>query len=760
MALCTTCKAQDFCIRGIRAMMISIGMMTGAIYLHMWSFSASISETLWPQNTSDLEFSTRQVSRVQFQYQLCHGLTNQRLQLIDGILVALFLGAQVVLPEKMQWNGAQFMDVSDVNMQPLSRIWNMPRLKRQVQDLYTEFWCRRKELASNVWCATLPAAAIVFDPNQSASFEAVRMHLDQWTPERLLKKGQELWRNSTDRSWSELAPSQVLRIVEPCEFWFKTKVTEDSEMWHWFWAISNALDFSGEVVSTSEQLKRLMYGGFGHAAFQKAKSLGYSNLRNGSYHVVHLRAEEDWKRHCALWTSWAGKRDNCMNNTFEIGNVLLSEGITPSVPIYLATGLSTTELQHLRESGSLPNLFDIYTVVTKDMLNISQAPLVDDRHREYWAAVDFVISQDAETFIGNSVSTFSAFLLEMRRIRNQSSLHYNGGKVPLEEINLLRPKKLTLVSPIRPAIKWVFTLGDVKPFDSVYNATMVSVQSAQAKTALVPICVTAANPYSDLVVLLVSMGVRVIYHKPAWRATVDSVVGAWNADVEKLERLHKWPADPKKVADRVLRIDIPLLGILDQFVLYTDTDVIFTGPVTWQDLIGEKADSLIATLERKMLGRGLFKQYAKPGHFGVPQFYAVSGEKNQNSAKDADTGVMLMNLPALRNTYKAFENFLFSDDHLLRGQADPAGYLKFYVDSNGQSMSAILPFNLNWKPFWKPNRNAQIVQFYGPKCDTDILPFLQDGTVHFEPYRKMLTRCAEGNCEQLCREYHAVLAPG
>ena len=44
----------------------------------------------------------------------------------------------------------------------------------------------------------------------------------------------------------------------------------------------------------------------------------------------------------------------------------------------------------------------------------------------------------------------------------------------------------------------------------------VAVLSAQAKTSLIPVCVTTEDPRSELSVWLVSRGVRVIFHSPVW----------------------------------------------------------------------------------------------------------------------------------------------------------------------------------------------------------------------------------------------------
>ena len=71
----------------------------------------------------------------QFKFHICNGLTNQKLQLLDGALAGLFLGAQIVLPETIVLNGAQFVSVTDQNRQPLDHIFNMTRFETMIQQV-------------------------------------------------------------------------------------------------------------------------------------------------------------------------------------------------------------------------------------------------------------------------------------------------------------------------------------------------------------------------------------------------------------------------------------------------------------------------------------------------------------------------------------------------------------------------------------------------------------------------------------------------
>lgn len=58
-----------------------------------------------------------------------------------------------------------------------------------------------------------------------------------------------------------------------------------------------------------------------------------------------------------------------MSNTFQIGNVLLLEGVNPALPVYLVTELSAEKMQELKKDQNFTNFFQVYTVVTKDMFS-------------------------------------------------------------------------------------------------------------------------------------------------------------------------------------------------------------------------------------------------------------------------------------------------------------------------------------------------------------------------------------------------------
>jgi hypothetical protein len=159
--------------------------------------------------------------------------------------------------------------------------------------------------------------------------------------------------------------------------------------------------------------------------------------REGSSFVaVHVRAEQDWIDHCEKWENIRDAiiRDNCMSNTEYLTRVLRQNKILPGTTVYLAGGYRKSDVH---ANSLLRPLLEEYNVVTKDDIidRVGEGELL--RNREFFAAIDYYICENAPIFVGNSVSTFSAMLLlsrERRRTLHQEKLehfHYNGGNIPL-----------------------------------------------------------------------------------------------------------------------------------------------------------------------------------------------------------------------------------------------------------------------------------------------------------------------------------------
>lgn len=226
-------------------------------------------------------------------------------------------------------------------------------------------------------------------------------------------------------------------------------------------------------------------------------------------------------------------------------------------------------------------------------------------------------------------------------------------------------------------MKWFFCWCQETEFAEDHNwkeLIQASVASAQANTDLEPNFIYDGAPtaFTDA---LTRNGVNVIFHRLSF---------------EHLLVRHS-PNDRNYQAvarGAFLRFDIPLLAApSDGIVLYTDADVMF---MSQPDFAGY-APALVAA---------------------APQF--VRGRRS-----DMNSGVMLINVPALRAAHEALIGFTAGNLHLGLDQEVLRAFL-------GDEY-LLLPDIYNWKPYWGYNEDAVIVHWHGPKPQT--IGRLLDGTI-------------------------------
>lgn len=128
-----------------------------------------------------------------------------------------------------------------------------------------------------------------------------------------------------------------------------------------------------------------------------------------------------------------------------------------------------------------------------------------------------------------------------------------------------------------------------------------------------------------------------------------------------------------------LRAEICQLEKEDEYVLYTDCDVVFC-----------KDPDIEQTR---------------------PEVFACAPEFKQDSWNYFNSGVMIMNVPALAAGYPEFIEFASS---ILQNDSgiynDQFAFNHFY-----RKKWSRLDLNLNWKPYWPYNPDTKILHFHGPK---------------------------------------------
>lgn len=224
----------------------------------------------------------------------------------------------------------------------------------------------------------------------------------------------------------------------------------------------------------------------------------------------------------------------------------------------------------------------------------------------------------------------------------------------------------------RNPLKWFFAYkaGSNPDYEKLIK---VAVVSAQTYTSLDPYALYDGEP-SALTDWLEEHGVKIIHHRSQFYDDIITKFG-------KKDML--WALGG---TGAFLRVDIPRLlrerGLDDEYVLYTDCDVMFVADVG----------------ELSMMR---------------PQYLACAPEFDRDNWDYINTGVMLMNVKGLLETYDAFIRFVAEDmerapsDHWAWDQSAYNGFYKGNI--------AKLAIEYNWKPYWGDSPNKKIVHFHGLK---------------------------------------------
>lgn len=212
-----------------------------------------------------------------------------------------------------------------------------------------------------------------------------------------------------------------------------------------------------------------------------------------------------------------------------------------------------------------------------------------------------------------------------------------------------------------PIRKWYFAINasGLKGYGDLIKAAVIS---AKKNTGYQPICLYDGEMH-PLVDWLKHQGVRIVPHRV-------SVANAISVAKDKP------PWNRNIASGAYLRIDIPLIEDEDDFVLYTDCDVIFL---------------------------------AHPSYDCQPDLFSAAPEHDPEEWTFINTGSMVINVPAMRESHSSFVDFILANLTELRPY-DQGAINRFYAGKWSR-----LPLTMNWKPYWGINQDAEIVHFHGPK---------------------------------------------
>ena len=260
-------------------------------------------------------------------------------------------------------------------------------------------------------------------------------------------------------------------------------------------------------------------------------------------------------------------------------------------------------------------------------------------------------------------------------------------------------------------MQWFIGINEDCPaFRQYADMAKVAIHTAQQHTSLEPHCLYDGGE-NDFTSWLARRGVR--------------LVKTQSFLVDELARLGERRGNPdllRATRGVFLRVELPALQErfgFDDRVLYTDCDVMFRGEV---------ADTLQPIDCR---------------------YFAVAVESDRALADDMNSGVMWMNLQAMRARDREFRAYLREKiDWLPSVSWDQGAYRSFYRSADGAPEWDALPPELNWKPYWEDPARAKIIHFHGPK------PFQRNYIDSHWPELKFLTG---GHYAELCEEFEQLL---
>ena len=153
-------------------------------------------------------------------------------------------------------------------------------------------------------------------------------------------------------------------------------------------------------------------------------------------------------------------------------------------------------------------------------------------------------------------------------------------------------------------------------------------------------------------------------------------------------------------AGAFLRFDIPIIEDEDEFVLYTDSDVMFMRDVDLSNL--------------------------------RPENFAAAPQFSKTEATDMNSGVMLINVNNMRKMHDKL--IKFATDNLQLGLDQEI--LREFFGTN----YTLLPAEFNWKPYWGIAADAYIVHWHGPKPVTVSAALLNSEHAMPPIWRELLER--------------------
>eukprot|EP00586_Coscinodiscus_wailesii_P017148 CAMPEP_0172519490 /NCGR_PEP_ID=MMETSP1066-20121228/291449_1 /TAXON_ID=671091 /ORGANISM="Coscinodiscus wailesii, Strain CCMP2513" /LENGTH=770 /DNA_ID=CAMNT_0013302089 /DNA_START=225 /DNA_END=2537 /DNA_ORIENTATION=+ len=416
-----------------------------------------------------------------------------------------------------------------------------------------------------------------------------------------------------------------------------------------------------------------------------------ADYKNGV--CVHHRDGKDWHDHC---NSWENERNghNCREREGRsLGSLVKSRILDDSK-------LQTKLLFYVGDHEPPKDLATDYgfTVFSRSDFGITEEKEIVEKflgikvdyssdrneyrtlYRDIFAVIDFFICAKMKSFVGNSVSTFSALQISKR---NGYASWYNSRFIPLSDF-----------APFSVPIVYTYTEGSDVKGKIMLQASIMSVRKRLGDHQPIHILyhgdkkAKTGRQYKDcdFVQWLKHRNVVLHSHDPKW--------------IYMVEQYRLREGDPLKShlfahAGNFIgtwqRIDIP--DFLEcEYVLYLDADTVVHKPFSMADFTSMITDTIAFAIEE------------------------------ENSEIPWNAGVALMNVPHMRETKKYFFQYMrrvmYSNGKKeFPTVADQGAYVGFYHLDKLQT-------KFNVKPYYNHyDKDMKILHFQGPKPN-EILEYL------------------------------------
>jgi hypothetical protein len=227
-------------------------------------------------------------------------------------------------------------------------------------------------------------------------------------------------------------------------------------------------------------------------------------------------------------------------------------------------------------------------------------------------------------------------------------------------------------------MRWYFAIDEDGGLSETGVLARLAVLSARRVGGLEPVLLYF-GARTEFTAWMEAQGVRVVDTAPSFQRHIEQAAAA---GTYRPHSMGHW-----------LRVAVPQVEQEREFVLYTDCDVIFR----------QRCDFSIVR----------------------PKVFAAAPEFHEDNWSYFNAGIMVMNVPAMRATYPAFEA------HVTERIGQP-GYDQYDDEAALNAVYAGLWERLdpafNWKPYWRLNAAARILHFHGPK--PSVLEAIAAGAWH------------------------------